>query len=262
MTRNRAALAGTLVMSGAIAALLIAQKRAPARRSSAREPRRTARNLVLGAAALTVASTIERPVAERLAQRNVARHSGLGRQIAAFLILDATIYAWHVATHRVPLLWRFHRVHHIDTAMDMTTALRFHAIDMAVSTPVRAAQVIVSGATPATLSLWQHWFGLHVLFHHADIRLPDALERRLSWLITTPAMHDTHHRRIRAATDSNYSAGFSLWDRLFGTFRREAGDQEQPVGVPGYEEPDCAIEPSLRLPFVRGRERWPDPPCA
>lgn len=203
--------------------------------------------------AMAVVDAVERPVADALAERNTSR-AGWPRQLAAFLALDAMMWGWHVATHRVPALWRLHRVHHVDTALDMTTALRFHMLDMLVSVPFRAVQISITGATPATWRLWQSWFFANVLFHHANIALPARAERALSWFIATPGMHDTHHRAAPAATDSNYSSGLAVWDRLFGTFREDPRDGAHRIGVAGYGEADCGIEASIKLPFMPSKQ--------
>ena len=119
----------------------------------------------------------------------------LGRSgpIAAFLAMDYGFYLWHVATHRLPFLWRFHRIHHVDPDMDMTTAIRFHLVDMLVSLPWRMLQVRASGIDPAALVAWQRFFTLSILFHHSNWALPRRWDRRLALLLTTPRMHGIHH---------------------------------------------------------------------
>jgi sterol desaturase/sphingolipid hydroxylase (fatty acid hydroxylase superfamily) len=217
---------------------------------------RRAVNLALGAMSLAVVALIEQPLAGRLAGRIVARRQGLVqglpglgpergwlRDAAAILLLDYATYHWHVATHRVPLLWRLHRVHHSDMGMDWTTALRFHALDMLVSAPVRLAEVRLIGVSPRALSVYGGWFFAQVVFHHADLRL--GADRALAQIITTPGMHDIHHRADAAALDSNYSSGLSLWDHMHGTFRAECPDVG--IGVPGLS--DRGLAAALTLPF-------------
>ncbi len=242
----------------AIGTLLLAERRWP------RRPRpdddsngdRLTTNLALGAGAMLVVSLAEQPLAGRLAARVAARRQGLAqalpgpawlRDIAGVVLLDGATYAWHVATHRVPLLWRLHAVHHRDRTLDASTALRFHPLDMAVMVPLRLAEVRLLGVSPRALRLYSAWFFGHVLFHHANIGL--KFDRALSWVVTTPGMHDIHHRADEAATDANYSSGLSLWDRLFGTFsaRRPA----VPIGVPGGAAlPAPGLADSLALPFA------------
>src|SRR5205823_774571 len=100
----------------------------------------------------------------------------------ALLLLDYTLYVWHVLTHRVPWLWRLHVVHHVDRDLDASTALRFHAAELVASVPWRAAQVFVIGVSPDVLLLWQTCVLGAILFHHANLRLPAAIDRALSWV--------------------------------------------------------------------------------
>lgn len=224
----------------AVGGLLLAERLWPRRARTQAEPARTLTNIALGAVNIGVVAGVQRPLAMALATRVAARRLGaaqaLGpvwaRDLAAMLLLDWSNYHWHVATHRVPMLWRLHRVHHVDGDMDASTALRFHAIDMLLSVPLRLVQVRVLGVSPRALTLWEGFFMGSVLFHHADLALPfDAL---LARVVTTPGMHDIHHRATAAALDSNFSAGLSVWDRLHGTFSDVRPDA--PIGVPGGGE--------------------------
>jgi len=263
--RNVALAGGTLLAAGALA-LFVLERRRPLRRQTQEEPARILRNLALGAMSIMVINLVETPLVRPLAKRAEQRRRGLVqllpapawlRDAAAVLLMDYTIYLWHVATHRVPLLWRFHLVHHIDRDLDSTTALRFHAADMAVSAPYRAAQVAVIGASPRALQLWQGWFFLSVLFHHSNVRLPARLERVLARLVTTPRMHGIHHSQVKGETESNWSSGLSLWDHLHGTFRLDVPQDAVAVGVPGYRDAaDTRLGLALRLPFVRQRDAW------
>ena len=251
---------------GVAAAVLVAERRSPQRRRTQSEPARTVRNLVLGALSMTVVSTVEKPLVQRLAQRAAVRRQGLAQRIPgpvwlrdalAFLAMDYTIYVWHVLTHKVPALWRLHLVHHVDIDMDASTALRFHAADMLVSVPWRAAQVALVGASPRALRLWQAFFFASVLFHHSNLKLPLGWERRLARVLTTPGMHGVHHSTVRSETDSNWSSGLSLWDHLHRTFRDDVALGEIEVGVPGYRDPtEIRLRPTLAMPFTRQRDAW------
>jgi len=171
--------------------------------------------------------------------------------------MDYTIYVWHVLTHKVPALWRLHLVHHVDLDLDASTALRFHAVDMLVSLPWRLAQVALLGVSPRALRAWQGFFFLSVLFHHSNIRLPERLERAMALLLTTPRMHGIHHSAAKADTDSNWTSGLSVWDRLHRTFRWERHGPDRPIGVPGYRDPaELALRPSLAMPFRPQRDAW------
>ena len=215
---------------------------------------------------MAVVAVVEGPVVRRVAARAETRRRGLAQWLPlpawardglAFLGMDYTIYLWHVLAHKVPVLWRLHLVHHLDQDVDASTALRFHAVDMLVSLPYRAAQVAVLGASPRALRLWQGFFFLSVLFHHSNWRLPLPLERMLCRVLTTPRMHGIHHSTVREETDSNWSSGLSLWDHLHRTFRLDVPQDRVRVGVPGYRDPaDTRLLPSLGLPFVHQRDAW------
>ena len=136
----------------------------------------------------------------------------------AFLALDCAIYWQHRLFHRVPLLWRLHRVHHADTAFDVTLAVRFHPLEIALSMAIKFAVVAALGAPPLAVLLFEVALSAGSLFTHADLRLPPRLERALRWLVVTPYMHRIHHSVHRAETDSNFSFHLSVWDRLFGSY--------------------------------------------
>lgn len=221
-----------------LAGIALAERLRPRRVRSQPEPQRTLTNLALGALSLAVVAGVQQPLAQRAARRIADRRQGLAqalpvpawpRDVVAMLLLDWSMYHWHVATHRLPFLWRLHRVHHVDADMDASTALRFHGLDMAVSVPLRLVQVRLFGVSPRALAIWEGFFFASVLFHHADIDVPG--DARLAWLLTTPGMHDIHHRAMPAALDSNFSAGLSLWDRLHGTFSDHRWPV--PIGLPG-----------------------------
>ncbi|MBP0443828.1 sterol desaturase family protein [Roseomonas sp. SSH11] len=250
----------------AAGAIFLAERRAPLRRRGQAEPARTLRNLAMGALSMAVVAAVEGPVTRRLARHAEGRRRGLAqclplpawaRDAAAFLLMDYTIYLWHVLTHKVPALWRLHLVHHIDLDLDASTALRFHAVDMLVSVPWRAAQVALLGVSPRALRAWQGFFFLSVLFHHSNLRLPARLERVLALVLTTPRMHGIHHSTVREETDSNWSSGLSFWDRLHGTFRLDVAQRDLRIGVPAYRDPaETALRPSLAMPFRAQRDDW------
>lgn len=251
--QQRKSSSGLWLAAAAIGGLLLSERLRPKRARTQPEPARTLTNLALGALSMAVVGSVQRPLAESLAARVVARRQGLAqalsgpvwqRDVVAMLLLDWSMYHWHVATHRVDWLWRLHRVHHIDMDMDASTALRFHAVDMAISVPLRLAQVRLFGVSPRALAVWEGFFFASVLFHHADIDVPG--DDRLALLLTTPGMHDIHHRADVVSLDSNFSAGISLWDRLHGTF----SDQASPalIGIPGGGPQGFFA--ALEMPFV------------
>lgn len=265
-------------MIGGVLAITMSETFAPLRQRTQREPRRILHNLALGVASLAVVGLLEGPVARRLADLVERRRFGLvqrlpllhrgpdrgldwgaawARDLLAVLAMDYTIYVWHVLTHRVPMLWRLHLVHHVDLDLDSSTALRFHVLDMVVSIPWRAAQIVCLGVSRRALGIWQTFFFLSVLFHHSNLRMPPRVERALSWLLTTPRMHGIHHTASLEETDSNWSSGLSVWDRLHGTFRLDQPPVATRIGVPAYHDPAALrLIPSLKMPFRRQRDAW------
>ncbi len=251
---------------GAAAAILVGERRSPLRQRTQAEPSRIIRNLALGALSMAVVAAVEGPMIRPLARQAEVRRRGLIqraaapawlRDTAAVLAMDYTIYLWHILTHKIPVLWRLHLVHHVDLDLDATTALRFHAADMLVSVPYRAAQVALLGVSPRALRFWQAFFFLSVLFHHSNLRLSPRLERWLSRVLTTPRMHGIHHSTVRTETDSNWSSGLSLWDHLHRTFRLDVPDRRVQIGVPAYRDPSgIRLRPSLAMPFLRQRDAW------
>ncbi len=250
-------LTGYGLAAGAVVALLVAERKRPLRQSTQAPLPRLARNLAMGAACQAVVMASEAPLTEAIARRNAAERRGLQHRIggtagrlAAFLAMDYGFYLWHVATHRVPFLWRFHRVHHVDPDLDASTAIRFHFVDMLVSLPWRLVQVRLSGIDPAGLNAWRGFFLASILFHHANLRLPGRWDERLARLFTTPKMHGIHHSQRADEMDSNFTSGISLWDRLHGTFRADVAQAEIVIGVGDPEaERDVQIVPAIAAPF-------------
>ncbi len=255
------------VVAGAFALLLWLEQRQPLRRTVEPKGRRVARNLAVVALGTAAVALTERPAVGALAGFVASRRWGLLQWAAlpaplevplAVVLMDYTLYVWHVLTHRVPWLWRLHLVHHVDRDLDASTALRFHFAELIVSIPSRAAQVLVIGVSPLAFSVWQTALQVSVLFHHANVRLPLALERRLVRFVVTPRMHGIHHSTVRGETDTNWSTGLTLWDRLHGTLRLDVPQEEITIGVPAYQAPpDVALPRILALPFVHQRASWP-----
>jgi sterol desaturase/sphingolipid hydroxylase (fatty acid hydroxylase superfamily) len=175
----------------------------------------------------------------------------------ALLLMDYTLYLWHVLNHRVPFLWRFHLPHHVDLDLDSSTALRFHFGELILATGWRAAQVTVIGVSPVALSIWQVFVLLSVLFHHSNVRLPIEVEEKLRYVFVTPRMHGIHHSIVKEETNSNWSSGLTVWDWLHGTLRLDIPQEKITIGVPAYREPnEVTLEATLEMPFVRQRPTW------
>jgi sterol desaturase/sphingolipid hydroxylase (fatty acid hydroxylase superfamily) len=171
---------------------------------------------------------------------------------AAFLLRSLMSYGIHVAMHKVPWLWRLHRIHHTDTAMDVSTAVRFHPLEFLISVPVVLSATLVFGFPPVAVIAYSLADAAMAVFSHANLRLPDRLERVLRLVLVTPAMHRIHHSIAQPETDSNYGATLSCWDRLFGTHRvKPAGAvASMPLGLAECRDPRSqALSWLLRLPF-------------
>lgn len=258
-------LRGTLTL-GLGGWLLWRELRRPLRRTTESKLHRNARNLAVAGVSASVLQLAERPLIVPLAALVERRGWGLLQQLPlpgwlevllAVVLMDYTLYLWHVLTHRAPWLWRFHVVHHIDLDLDASTALRFHFGELLASIPWRAGQVALIGVSPLALSTWQTLLFLSILFHHSNIELPIEWERRLNRLIVTPRMHGIHHSLVRAETDSNWSSGLTLWDWLHGTLRRNVPQQEIIIGVPAYRDPaEVGLAEMLKLPLVAPRPSW------
>lgn len=157
------------------------------------------------------------------------------RLLAAVLLLDGWLYIWHRLNHGVPLLWRFHRMHHADRQMDVTTATRFHLGEVVGSAALRLGLIPLVGVTAAEIVVYEALVVAVTMFHHANVSL-GAIDRPLRWLIVTPRMHQIHHSRLRPETDSNYSVLFSFWDRLALTYRMRVGDEPINLGLDDFDD--------------------------
>jgi sterol desaturase/sphingolipid hydroxylase (fatty acid hydroxylase superfamily) len=161
---------------------------------------------------------------------------GPGRFLLALVLLDGWMYAWHRANHAIPLLWRFHRMHHSDRHMDVTTATRFHLGEYVGSSVLRLGLIPLVGFELWDLVVYDTLVIAVTQFHHADISI-GRWDRWLRWLIVTPFMHKVHHSDRRLETDSNYSTLLSVWDRLFGSFRRRPDPKTLVFGLKEFTDP-------------------------
>lgn len=247
----------TLAATAAAGALLIAERKRPLRSRTRPALPRNLRNAAMGASCAAVVAAVEVPLTQAVARRNLARKRGIAQQLprplrllAGIAAMDYGFYWWHVATHKVPFLWRFHRVHHVDPDLDASTAVRFHFVDMLVSLPRRLVQVRLAGVSPKALRYWRHFFDASILFHHSNLRLPGTWDERLSRLLTTPKMHGIHHSQVQDEQDCNWTSGFSLWDRLHGTFRDDVAQPDIAIGVGDAQAGrDLALGAALVAPF-------------
>lgn len=175
--------------------------------------------------------------------------------LVSVVALDGLIYLQHVASHKVPLLWRLHRVHHADRDIDVTTGIRFHPIEIGLSMLYKSALVIVLGISPVAVLLFEVILNGTAMFNHANVRLPVWLDRVVRLILVTPDMHRVHHSVLRREHDTNYGFALSLWDRLFGTYtlEPEGGHHGMTIGLSEYQsEAPGQLGWSLLLPFRAG----------
>jgi sterol desaturase/sphingolipid hydroxylase (fatty acid hydroxylase superfamily) len=246
-------LSGALVL-GTMAAVVWFEMRRPLRRQHHNKAKRDARNLAMAAMSAVAISRFESPLVRRLSQTVHRRRWGIVRLLGlpswvevglALALMDYTLYLWHVLTHKAPFLARFHRVHHADLDMDASTAIRFHFGEMILSVPWRAAQVLLIGAAPLSLSSWQTLTTMAILFHHSNCRLPYAVEKWLCRAIVTPRMHGIHHSIILEETDANWGTIFSFPDYLHGTIRINIAQDKVVIGLPIIRSEDELTLPKL-----------------
>jgi len=243
----------------------------PKRRLTVSKARRWLTNLGIAgidALVLRLMTMLAVPVAA-VAAAFFARERGLGllNQVAwpdwiklgiALLVLDLAIWVQHLVSHKVPLFWRIHQVHHADRDIDVTTAARFHPIEIALSMLWKIVVVVPLGAPPFAVFLFEVILNACAMFNHANIALPSWLDRSLRLFIVTPDMHRVHHSVLRSEHDRNYGFNLSLWDRLFRTYLAEpkAGQQGMTIGLNPYQsEAPTRFGWSLWLPFRRPRDR-------
>jgi sterol desaturase/sphingolipid hydroxylase (fatty acid hydroxylase superfamily) len=246
-----------------LGAMFVIELRRPLRRSVESKGRRLIRNLTTGSTALAVAMLLQSPLLVPISRWAMTRRAGLLNAVSmpaavqtvlSILLLDYTLWFWHYANHRVPFLWRFHLVHHVDRDMDASTALRFHFGEHALSVLYRAAQIVVIGATPFAVWTWQVILFASILFHHSNVALPISWERRLVRFVVTPRMHGIHHSDRLNETNSNWSSLFSCWDYLHRTILLAVPQNDVTIGVPAYRDPsDVTIGRILLLPFLTQR---------
>ena len=174
------------------------------------------------------------------------------------LVLDFAVWFSHLLSHKVPLFWRFHRMHHSDRDIDVTTAIRFHPIEIVLSMIYKAGFVVILGAPAASVILFEIILNGVAMFNHSNIRLPLPLDALARLLIVTPDMHRVHHSAIPEETDSNYGFNFPFWDRLFGTYipQPREGHSDMTIGLNEWQdERPLRLGWLLSVPFLGNSSR-------
>lgn len=171
--------------------------------------------------------------------------------IFTMVFMDLAIYGQHVLSHKLPVLWRFHKVHHGDTEFDTTTALRFHPGEIIYSFLYKAVLVLLLGLDKNGLLLFEILLNFSAMFNHGNFKLPSRLENILRHFIVTPDFHRVHHSPTKSMTNSNYGFFFSFWDKAFATLNRDHQNCEH-FGL--ENEPASSsrgLFELLKAPFVR-----------
>lgn len=176
----------------------------------------------------------------------------------SILVLDLAIYGQHVVSHKLPIFWQLHKVHHADVDFDVTTGIRFHPIEIALSMLWKIVIVVALGAPAVAVVLFEVILNGCAMFNHSNIALPSWLDRTLRAVLVTPDMHRVHHSILRREHDTNYGFNLSVWDRLFGTYtdQPEKGHEGMTLGLPPFQgaEP-TGLWWSLALPFASRSDR-------
>ncbi len=201
-----------------------------------------------------------------LAQKNgwgILNYAALPYGIAVTIgvvVLDLTIYVQHAVFHALPTLWRLHMVHHTDLDFDVTTGVRFHPFEIVISMGIKMAMVILVGASPLAVLIFEVLLNGTSMFNHGNVRLPRALDRVLRLFVVTPEMHRVHHSVIIRETNSNFGFNLPWWDRLLGTYRDQpaAGHEAMVIGLSHYRETKVLTLPRLlALPFIGQPGKYP-----
>ena len=169
--------------------------------------------------------------------------------VIGVIVLDALIYWQHRIFHKVPLLWRLHRVHHSDSTLDVTSAIRFHPIEIFLSMLIKFAAIWILGLSAATVILFEIILNGMAMFNHSNARVP--ADNILRWVFVTPDMHRVHHSVYGKETNSNYGFNISLWDRVFGSYiaQPKDGHESMKIGLKEYPKGESGLKGLLLMPF-------------
>lgn len=173
------------------------------------------------------------------------------KMLITVIFMDFMLYVWHLLNHEVPLLWRFHRVHHCDLNMDVSTATRFHFGELFISIIIKASLIYYLGADVLGVLIFETALLLSAQFHHSSMRIPWGFEKKWWLLFVPPSMHRIHHSVRMKERDSNYGTIFSIWDRIFGTMVSDTDQDLIKIGVGGhFKEEKLNLQHLLVMPFT------------
>jgi sterol desaturase/sphingolipid hydroxylase (fatty acid hydroxylase superfamily) len=169
--------------------------------------------------------------------------------VVDLVVLDCWVYFWHRANHRIPFLWRFHEVHHLDESLDASSAVRFHFGEVVMSALARCGVIWLFAVPWPSVVVFETVLTLAALFHHSNVKLPAWFERPLSHVIVTPSVHFVHHHAKQADTDSNYSTILAVWDFMFSSRSTTKRALDFKIGVEGLR--DLSVLRLMLRPFYK-----------
>jgi sterol desaturase/sphingolipid hydroxylase (fatty acid hydroxylase superfamily) len=178
----------------------------------------------------------------------------------AVIMLDLVVYFQHVLMHAVPIFWRLHMVHHTDVEFDVTTGVRFHPLEITVSMFIKIGAVILIGASPGAVLMFEVLLNATSMFNHSNVRIPQQVDRLLRWIVVTPDMHRVHHSTIPRETNSNFGFNLPWWDRVLGTYLSQPsqGHERMTIGLEQYRDATRLTWMRLMaLPFVGKSGNYP-----
>ena len=255
-----------LIVPSFFVILLLLERLFPLRQAKSPLGSRLIVNAAVSALAIAIGLAVVRPAAATVLSfvsewqwslAGLVSDNDLVQSVLGFAVLDLSFYYWHRANHTWPLLWRFHNAHHIDPDLDVSTAVRFHFVEIAFSAVFRALQATLIGGTPWVFVAYEAAFHVNTLFQHSNLRLPVGVERVLVLVLVTPRMHGIHHSKRFHEANSNWSSVLSCWDRLHRTLRLDVPQPTIDIGIGGYARPeDNTIAAVLKMPFRVQRDYW------
>ena len=198
--------------------------------------------------------------AHRIGLLSVLPLPSIAAWTVTLLTLDLVIYGQHRLMHRWEPLWRLHRVHHTDLALDTSSALRFHPVEILLSMGIKIAAVVALGAPAGAVLTFEILLNGLAMFNHANLALPGRVDRVLRWALVTPDMHRIHHRPASSEHDRNYGFNLTWWDRLFGSYRDQPGAPQETMTL-GLDEfrskADQGLGALLLQPLRKGARQSP-----
>ena len=175
--------------------------------------------------------------------------------ILAVVLLDLAVYFQHRVFHRIPMLWRLHRMHHADLEFDVTTGSRFHPIEILISLAFKIVVVLLFGTSAIAVLVFEVLLNGTAMFNHGNIKIPVITDKFLRWMVVTPDMHRVHHSIVHDEMNSNFGFNVPWWDRLLGTYRAQpkAGHDGMTIGVEQFRSPaELRLDRLLMQPFLSG----------